>query len=121
LRIAVNGAQRHYAFHAEPGHLHLYGQGRHLEFAPFVANFNPDHKAGGDRHYQAPMNGRVAQVLVNVGQVVKKDETLLVMEAMKMEHRIRAHADGTISAVKSAAGELVNEGQSLLELEVSPS
>jgi 3-methylcrotonyl-CoA carboxylase alpha subunit len=121
VRVTVNDMQQQYAFHAEPGRLHLYARGRHQEFTPFTPDFDPSHRAGGDRHYQAPMNGRVVHLLVSTGQSVKKDETLLVMEAMKMEHRIRAHADGTVTAINSAAGELVNEGQRLLELEVAAS
>ena len=39
------------------------------------------------------------------------------MEAMKMEHRIRAHEDGVIAAIDIAAGDLVSEGQTLVALE----
>lgn len=116
--LAIGGGRNRYHFFADGGQLHLYARGQHEEFRLHIPDFTPGHQHSGDRHYQAPMNGRVIQVLVQPGQAVKKDETLLVMEAMKMEHRIRAHADGVIKDIRAAAGELVNEGQSLLDVEV---
>ena len=119
ISLALGDTRKTYAVFATAGHLHLYADGRHQEFVHHIPDYTPGHQHSGDRHYQAPMNGRVIQVMVNAGQAVKKDETLLVMEAMKMEHRIRAHADGIVTDVRAAVGELVNESQALLDFEVS--
>jgi 3-methylcrotonyl-CoA carboxylase alpha subunit len=121
ISLTLGDARKAYASFAEGGHLQLYAEGQHQEFARHIPDYTPGHQHSGDRHYQAPMNGRVIQVMVSAGQVVKKDETLLVMEAMKMEHRIRAHTDGVVTDVRAAAGELVNENQSLLDFEVNAS
>ena len=67
----------------------------------------------------APMPGKVLEVLVSPGQQVKAGDALMVLEAMKMEHRIVASTDGVVAAVHFAAGEQVMQGASLLELEES--
>ena len=65
-------------------------------------------------HYKAPMNGTVIDVLVSAGGSVVAGDTLIIMEAMKMEHAVTALADGTVSEVFVAKGELVDGGADLL-------
>ncbi len=75
------------------------------------------HSQGADNShsgYRAPMTGRVTAVLVEAGQAVTVGDTLVVMEAMKMEHRIRAQSDFTINEVWVSANDLVQDGQVLL-------
>lgn len=62
----------------------------------------------------APMNGTMVSVLVNTGDKVEKDQALVIMEAMKMEHTIRAPEKGTIEAIFFAEGEMVDGGAELL-------
>ncbi|RRV10370.1 acetyl/propionyl/methylcrotonyl-CoA carboxylase subunit alpha [Pseudomonas sp. v388] len=64
----------------------------------------------------APMNGSIVRVLVKAGQKVQAGEQLVVLEAMKMEHNIRAAEAGEIAAVHCREGEMVNEGMVLVEL-----
>lgn len=66
----------------------------------------------------APMNGTMVSVLVNAGDKVEKDQALAIMEAMKMEHTIRAPANGTVSTVYFAEGDMVDGGAELLAFEV---
>ncbi len=75
-------------------------------------------KGADDGHagYRAPMTGRITAVLVNAGQAVKKGDPLVVMEAMKMEHRITAKEDCVLSEVRVSAGDLVQDGQVLLAI-----
>ena len=70
--------------------------------------------AGG---FAAPMPGKVIAVLVEAGQAVKRGATLVVLEAMKMEHAITAPADGTVAAVHFKPGDQVEEGVELLSFE----
>ena len=65
----------------------------------------------------APMPGKVLEVLVAQGDVVEAGTPLMVLEAMKMEHRIVAAADGTVMAVHYEAGDQVAQGAVLLDLE----
>ena len=65
----------------------------------------------------APMPGQVRSVSVGVGDVVKKGQTLLTMEAMKMEIRIQALKDGAVKALHVAQGQTVEREQILIEME----
>lgn len=64
----------------------------------------------------APMNGSIVRVLVDLGQSVDAGTPLVVLEAMKMEHSIRASQAGIVSALYCAEGEMVSEGTVLVEL-----
>ena len=64
----------------------------------------------------APMPGRVTVVHVATGATVRRGDVLMVLEAMKMEHAIAAPADGVVSRVCFAAGDLVDEGALLLTI-----
>ena len=65
----------------------------------------------------APMNGSIVRVLVEAGQAVEVGTVLIVMEAMKMEHSIRAAQAGVVKSLFCTEGELVSEGAALLEME----
>ncbi len=64
----------------------------------------------------APMHGRVTQVRVDVGEVVEAGALLLVIEAMKMEHEIRAPHAGRVAAMNVRAGEQVAARRPLVEI-----
>jgi biotin carboxyl carrier protein len=65
----------------------------------------------------APMPATVISVLVEPGAHVAKGETVILLEAMKMELPIRALGDGTVKAVHCRAGDLVRADQTLVELD----
>lgn len=66
----------------------------------------------------APMNGSIVRVLVQVGQAVEAGTALVVLEAMKMEHNIRAPHAGVVKALYCAEGEMVGEGLVLVALQL---
>jgi propionyl-CoA carboxylase alpha chain len=66
---------------------------------------------------RAPLPGAVTKVLVSVGDVVSEGDGLVVLEAMKMEHTLRAHGAGTVRAVHGAPGQQVDAGELLVEVE----
>ena len=83
-------------------------------FDPIAAvEANQSHQGG----LTAPMNGSIVRVLVDVGQSVEAGTQLVVLEAMKMEHSIRAPQAGVIKALFCQEGEMVAEGCALVELE----
>ena len=65
----------------------------------------------------APLPGKITHVAVAVGDRVEKGDTLLVIEAMKMENEFRAGAAGTVAEVRVQAGQAVNAGDVLVVLE----
>lgn len=66
---------------------------------------------------KTPLPGVIIDVKVNVGDVVKKGETVVVLEAMKMENNINADRDGKVVAVQVAKGDTVADGAALIVLE----
>ena len=66
------------------------------------------------REIKAPMPGLVINILVKPGDVVKKDDPVLVLEAMKMENVIRAPGDAVVSAIPAGQGKAVEKGQLLV-------
>lgn len=64
----------------------------------------------------APMPGTILSVAVEVGTAVTKGQTLLVLEAMKMENEIQAPADGTVQELNVSQGLSVNAGDTLIVL-----
>ena len=75
-------------------------------------------RPGDPASYQmaAPMPATVVRVLVSAGQSVRKGETLVLLEAMKMELPIRAPADAVVKAVNCREGELVQPDMTLVDL-----
>ncbi|HKO79694.1 MAG TPA: biotin/lipoyl-containing protein [Chitinophagaceae bacterium] len=69
------------------------------------------------KEIKAPMPGLVLEIAVADGQEVKTGAKLLILEAMKMENSIMIHADATIKKITVSAGQAVEKGQVLIELE----
>jgi biotin carboxyl carrier protein len=66
---------------------------------------------------EAAMPGRVLDVLVKEGDAVRRGDTLVLLEAMKMELRIQASSDGVVNKVLIRAGQVLERGQKLVEIE----
>lgn len=71
--------------------------------------------SGASHTVDAPLPGTIKQVLVSVGQEIAAGDTVVVMEAMKMENNITAEFGGKVTAVKVAVGDQVQSGQALVE------
>jgi biotin carboxyl carrier protein len=65
----------------------------------------------------SPMPGKILNVMALIGEQVDKGQTLLILEAMKMENRICSPVDGIVSAIHYEAGDQVNQGAILIEIE----
>lgn len=73
--------------------------------------------AGADGTILAPMTGTVLDVHCKVGDVVAADQTLVVLSAMKMEHKLTAGIAGTVQSVAAKAGGTVDQGAVLVVVE----
>ena len=73
--------------------------------------------AGGPaKPLKSPLPGSITKILVTPGQAVKKGETLLMMEAMKMENEIKAEKDGVVAEIKVTVGQNVMNDDVLLTI-----
>jgi len=72
--------------------------------------------AAGGVQVKSPLPGSVIKVLVSEGQAVKKGDTLLTLESMKMENAIMAEADGTVKQIAVVAGQTVMQDDLLVVL-----
>jgi acetyl/propionyl-CoA carboxylase alpha subunit len=70
-----------------------------------------------DREIRAPMTGKVVRVAVGPGTAVRRNDVLVVLEAMKMEYRLSAPRDGTVESVRCQEGELVDLDHLLVTLD----
>jgi acetyl/propionyl-CoA carboxylase alpha subunit len=102
---------------------------RHTAHAAFVngpegqssfalrAEDDADERGGVAGECRAPLPGAITKVLVAVGERVAEGDGLVVLEAMKMEHTLRAHGAGVVSSVHTAAGQQVDVGELLVAVE----
>ena len=77
-----------------------------------------EEQAGGSGRIAAPMPGAVVAVLVEEGQAVERNQPLMVLEAMKMEHTLRAPSAGRVVNLRVARGDQVTEGAELAMLDI---
>jgi 3-methylcrotonyl-CoA carboxylase alpha subunit len=112
--ITIDGRRQpaHVAVSKDAWWVHFAGHTIRLDIAE--AGFTASDSGGG---LTAPMPGKVLEVLVETGQNVTEGQALLVLEAMKMEHRILAPKDGEITAIHFHAGDQVTGGALLLDLQ----
>ena len=85
-----------------------------------------EHKAGAPKPaskdeaegtLNSPISGKVVKILVKSGDVVTKDQELLIIEAMKMEHKVKAPYAGKVKAVNFKVDDQVDIGQLLVDVE----
>lgn len=72
--------------------------------------------AGAGRNICAPLPGTIIDLKVNVGDQVKEGDTLLILEAMKMQNNIEAEVSGQVTAILVKPGDSVMEGTALVTI-----
>jgi acetyl-CoA carboxylase biotin carboxylase subunit len=115
IRIEIDGVQR--AFRVVEAGDELYV---HSSLGSLVIKRPPRHPAPQAASEQAsansPMPGKVLKILVETGRKVSAGDPLIILEAMKMEHTMRAALDGVVEAVLVSDGEVVGPGQLLVQI-----
>jgi len=101
----------HAAFAKRGGDILLQVQGREYCIADPVQRRRPSANAGGT---QAPMAGKIIQILVQPGDAVQAGDVLLILEAMKMEQQILAPQDGVVERILCRENEQVSAGAELV-------
>jgi 3-methylcrotonyl-CoA carboxylase alpha subunit len=97
--------------------IHIYLNGRLYRLKQRIINTPEVANPGINAHLIAPMPGRVVSVLVTLDETVETGQPLIILEAMKMEHTIRAPYDGIVDHLPFAPGDFCEEGVELLRLE----
>ncbi len=113
---APDGLRRRYRVRLEPHGAFVNGPEGQSTFA-LRAEDDAAERGGIAGECRAPLPGAVTKVLVGVGDVVAEGDGLVVLEAMKMEHTLRAPGAGTVRAVHGAPGQQVDVGDLLVEME----
>ena len=72
--------------------------------------------SGDGKQVPAPVNGVVTKILSNPGDNVSSDQTVMILESMKMEIEVKAGSDGKVSSIDVAKGQNVEEGQGVFTL-----
>ena len=116
VAVRVENTRVHARYLRDGAHLHLWSGADHFDVVledPRLKEFTTTAAQGG---LTTPLPGVVAAVVAKVGQEVKAGDVLMVIEAMKMEHSIRAPREGVVKTIHFAPGDRVPEGSELLEL-----
>ena len=114
LISTINGHKTIANVNAHQDGYSVFCNGRVIRFTSLQADLGEAQDNAADAGFIAPMNGTVVAILVEPEQQVEKGQTLMVMEAMKMEHSLKAPAAGCVSEFYFKAGELVDGGVELL-------
>lgn len=116
--LELDCVRRRVAYHHSAGRLWLYGEHGNLELLDVTHEPAGGLNAASSGTVKAPMDGAIVDVLVGEGERVAKGQLLVVLEAMKMEHPLKAGIDGVIRRVQVTAGDQVKNRQVLVEVEV---
>lgn len=110
--------QAHVVSHG--GRILVAVEGRVYEFSTAQGNQGRERKsqAGGwEPEIRSPMPGKILEVRIEPGDEIEANQTLVVLEAMKMENTLASGARARVKTIHVAPGELVELGQILVELE----
>ncbi len=105
-----------YATQVSDGRWHVQALGVDAWARDLSRSAPPVSAAQRSRELRAPFNGKVAAVLAQAGDTVRRGQTLVVLESMKLEHQLAAPADGVLARVAVAVGQQVAPGLLLVEL-----
>jgi len=103
-------------FLEDPHNGHRNWQPADIDIPDSVTRPRPQVKLLEDTYCRSPIAGRVAAIVAVAGQAMRKNEPVLVIEAMKMEIQIGPAVDGVLKTIRVKAGEAVSTGQLLFEL-----
>lgn len=119
IKFVLDGSQRKAAWAAESARktwISLDGK-THVVEKPSAARRRQMADGAGESTLLSPMPGQVREVLAAVGDEVEQGQTLVLLEAMKMEIRIKAPRAGVVKTMSVEAGGQVDKGDILVELE----
>jgi biotin carboxyl carrier protein len=123
ISILVEGRSYLVYFAQDQDNRYFYIGGQHLIVTEPSEEGGESFRRGEERTSEgtllvkAPMPGKVIKVNVTEQETVRKNQTLAIVEAMKMENEIKASIDGTVKMIHIAEGDLVDSENPMIELE----
>ncbi|WP_323753669.1 acetyl/propionyl/methylcrotonyl-CoA carboxylase subunit alpha [Marinobacter sp.] len=116
LCIIDNGVRHRCQYHRNGDSLYLQAFGRSWSIVDRTHQPAAGAQGAGSGRIQAAMDGAIIDVLVAEGDTVAQGQTLVVLEAMKMEHPVKADRDGVVAGLHTNTGDQVKRSQLLVEL-----
>src|SRR5690606_32503211 len=116
LCIIDKGVRQRCQYHRDGDSLYLQACGRSWSVQDITHQPSTGAQGAGSGRILASMDGGIIDVLVAAGDTVQQGQTLVILEAMKMEHPVKADRDGTVSQVLTSAGDQVKRSQLLVEI-----
>ncbi len=114
-RVETDGRAEIVYVAGTPGDLWMWANGRLYRETTRAPEARAP-RAGGPQEIHAPMPARIVSITVTPGSHVSAGETLVVLEAMKMEWPLKAEAAGTVTVVNGAPGQLVQADAVIVEI-----
>lgn len=119
ITVTIDGHRSQTVIAQTGEHISLYQEHGVFSFNRVLPDYGQNLSDDNHGGLTAPMNGTMVSVLIAAGEQVKKDQPLVIMEAMKMEHTIKAPSDGIVDEVYFNAGDMVDGGAELLAFSVN--
>lgn len=117
LHYEMDGVRRRVAFACDGNNLFLDLANGNLQITDVTQAPPATADSEGDGQLRAPMDGAVIDVLVAEGATVTKGQTLIIMEAMKIEHQLKANRDGVVKTLSTSPKQQLKKRQLLLVIE----
>ncbi|OQX39724.1 MAG: 3-methylcrotonyl-CoA carboxylase [Oceanospirillales bacterium LUC14_002_19_P2] len=117
VSLSIDGVRETVTFSKQAGILYLSTAAGDYTFHDRTLMPASSSDQSGDGRIKASMDGLIVDVLVETGQNVSRCQTVMVLEAMKMEHPLKADCDGTLCSLEVASGEQVRSRQLLATIE----
>ena len=117
LSLLINGKKHTGSFISVGDKMFITTDGQHFEISAIDLMSRDELGIAGSSIVKAPMPGKVIAIQVKDGDTVAVGDTLMVLEAMKMEHALGATLNGVIQSIDVEMGEQVEDGQVLIVLE----
>jgi geranyl-CoA carboxylase alpha subunit len=116
LCIIDKGVRQACQYHRRGDHLYLQSLGQTIVLRDITHQPANQQSASGSGQIKATMDGALIDVLVSQGQAVEQGDTLVILEAMKMEHPVKADRDGIVTSLLATKGDQVKRSQLLAEI-----
>ncbi|HHS7809664.1 TPA: acetyl-CoA carboxylase biotin carboxyl carrier protein subunit [Pseudomonas putida] len=117
VTLEVDGLRQRHAYRIDDEELWLFTHPGNLRLEDRTHALISSQSSVSSGTLKAPMDGAIVDVLVSEGSLVSKGQLLVVLEAMKMEHPLKAGIDGVLKRVQVKVGDQVKNRQVLLQVE----